>query len=339
MPSTPANPQSFDPRFQTERLAIDPEKLVNCESCGRSNPPNRSKCIYCAAAFEIAAEARHLIKPELRKIEAWEPAYNVTIIGRSVAADSVVSEVAAYLSIEVDNARAILDADAPLPIARTVSEIDADVVRSFLRNKGITCIVVSDAELAAEKPPVRLSKIELSETGLVFTDFNTREKFSVSFDDLALIVPGIILGSRTDLLEKKGRGRTSKLIDEVATANDEPVLDLYTHADPRGFRVHITGFDYTILGDDKGLLAGENMRQLVVKLKELVPGAAIVNNYAAVRHKLGVVWEIESRKDVQGLQRAGFGKVEFGSVASTSNLRQFNKYSRLQWHLLKRNDR
>ena len=82
------------------------------------------------------------------------------------------------------------------------------------------------------------------------------------------------------------------------------------------------------------MVAVENMRRLVVALKEYAPQAKLVSDYAKVSHALGGVWEVEARKDPQGLQRAGFGKVEFGSVASTSNLRQFTKYSRLQWQLL-----
>ena len=49
--------------------------------------------------------------------------------------------------------------------------------------------------------------------------------------------------------------------------------------------------------------------------------------------RLGTVWEIESRNDPQRPKAFGVWQVEFGTVASTSNLNQFTKYSRLQWHL------
>ncbi|MEO6051490.1 MAG: hypothetical protein ABIP78_09185 [Pyrinomonadaceae bacterium] len=69
-------------------------------------------------------------------------------------------------------------------------------------------------------------------------------------------------------------------------------------------------------------------------MKEHAPNAKLDNTYAKVRHALSDVWLIESRKESQGLIRSGFGKREFGAIASSSNLNQFTKYSRLQWHLL-----
>ena len=144
----------------------------------------------------------------------------------------------------------------------------------------------------------------------------------------------MITASRVDSLEKKRRRGTTKLIDETATASDESILDMYSKRDGIGFRVHLTGFDFSCLGDDKGLLAVENLRRLIVRLKEHAPNAKLVTNYGSVRPALSQVWEIESRKDSQGLKRSGFGKREFGAVASSSNLNQFTKYSRLQWHLL-----
>jgi hypothetical protein len=138
---------------------------------------------------------------------------------------------------------------------------------------------------------------------------------------------------RVDSLEKKRRHGKTKLIDETATSSDEQIFDLYTRDDATGFRVFQAGFDFSCLGDDKGLLASENIRLLIAELKQRAPNAKYINSYGHVRRLLDDVWKIESRKDSQGLQRSGFGKVEFGSVASTSNLMQFNKFSRLQWHL------
>ncbi len=322
----------FDPRIQTEDIAFKPGEMLPCAACGRINPPNRLKCLYCAKELEVKPENAALIKTNLRKLEGWERGFNV-ILREPVAAKQLpLANTASFLSMDPDDLTLILDAAEPLPLVRVESLAEADVLVSGLARIGLQCSVLGDADMADDKLPVRLSKIELREQGIAVTDFNTRAVTEI--DDLALLIPGILTTNKVDSLEKKGRRGKTKVIDETATASDESILDLYSRHDPVGFRVHLTGFDFSCLGDDKGLIAVENMRRLVIVLKEHAANARLVSDYKKVRQALGQVWEIESRKDPQGLKRSGFGKREFGTVASASNLRQFTKYSRLQWHLL-----
>lgn len=321
----------FDPRIQSEDIAFKPDELVACGSCTRKNPPNRLKCMYCGNELKIRPGNAAMVKPALRKLEGWERGFNV-IIREPVPTNQLnLAHSAAFLSMEPDDLAVILDAGEPLPLIRVESQNEAEILIAGLAKLGLNCSILADATVADEKMPIRLSNIDLREGGIAVTDFNT-QKITV-IDDLALLTPGIITTSKVDSLEKKRRGKT-KVLEETATTSDESILDIYSRHDPVGFRVHLTGFDFSCLGEDKGLLAVENMRLLVVTLKEHVPNAKLVANYKKVRPALGQVWEIEARKDPKGLQRSGFAKREFGSVASTSNLRQFTKYSRLQWHLL-----
>jgi hypothetical protein len=319
----------FDPRIQTEEIAFKSDELVTCRSCGRANPPTRLKCLYCASDLELKDTTA--VKPMLRKLEDWERGFNVIL---RETADVDVQKAASYLSVEQKEISDVIGAGTPLPLVRVESETEAEVVVKALGKYGLKCVIVSDIDLNVDKLPTRLSAIEFGDGHLVLTDFNTHQAKSVALDDLALIVPGLLTRSKVDSLEKKGRGGKTKLIEETPTALDEAVIDIYLRSDPNGFRIHLSGFDFSCLGDDKGLLAVENMRLLVIALKENAPNAKVVADYSRIRHALDHIWEIESRKDPQGLKRAGLGKVEFGSVASTSNLRQFTKYSRLQWHLL-----
>ena len=323
---------SFDPQIQSENIAFDPEAMVACSGCSRLNPPNRLKCIYCAKELAIEVADAASIKPTLRKLELWERGFNL-VVGAKLAKPDIKG-VGAFLSLDREDVAAVLDNETPLPIARVESENEALIVQERLSQFGVACSIVSDADLAADKPPVRLSRIDFLEGHLALTDFNTSKVVEIDAGEFVLLVPGVLSASKVDSLEKKRRGRETKVIDETATASDETLLDIYTRADPTGYRVHLAGFDFSCLGVDKGLLAGENLRLLIVRLKEHLPNAQLVGDYASVRQALGQVWEVESRKDSRGLQRSGFGKVEFGAVASTNNLNQFTKYSRLQWHLL-----
>jgi hypothetical protein len=328
MPETPG----FDPSIQTEKIAFDTAAMVTCDACRRSNPPSRLKCIYCGASLTVASEAAASIKPLLRELEPWERGCNLIV--RERMADPDIAGAARFLSEEPGDIAESLAAGVPVPIARVESEAEAVVVRDGLARFGIGCSIVKDSELAPERSPTRISSIEVLGDSLAVTDFNTLKRSMIDRAEFALIVPGVVTVDRVDSLEKKRRGGKTKLLDETATASDEMLLDLYTRTDVTGFRVNLTGFDFSCLGNDKGLIARENMRLLIVRLVEDLPNAKLVRDYADIRHALDHIWEIESRKDSQGLQRAGFGKVEFGSTASRTNVSQFTKYSRLQWHLL-----
>lgn len=323
----------FDPAIQTENLAFEANEMIACRGCGRANPPNRHKCLYCARELEIKAEHAAVIKPVLRKLEPWERGFNVILTERKEQAQT--AKIAKLFSADATNVAAMLENDTPLPLARVESEADAAILKQNLEALGLECLIVSDADLESEKPPARLNSITFGDGQISLRDFNTEKITHLQPHDLALSVTGILVTGKVESLEKRRRrGKETKVIDETATGGDEPLLDLYTRTDKTGFRVHLAGFDFSGLGDDKGLLAAENLRTLIIALKEHSPDAKLVSNYAAVRHFLDDVWEIESRKDPQGLRRSGFGKVEFGTVASTSNLAQFTKFSRLQWHLL-----
>ena len=41
---------------RSENIAFGAEEMITCGKCSRVNPPNRLKCLYCAAALEISAE-------------------------------------------------------------------------------------------------------------------------------------------------------------------------------------------------------------------------------------------------------------------------------------------
>lgn len=327
-------PAAFDPRIQTENIAFDPLELVECDGCGRNNPPNRLKCLYCAHDLDIAPENIHLLKPALRKLDTWERGINIILAGPRTETNTDLAKLAALLGMEVDEVRAIVDAGVPLPLARVETRRDAELLTGELANNGLSCVLVDDAQLADDKPPVRLSEILFLDASFEFKTFNTRATIEIKTDDLVLIVPGVLRSSRIDSLEKKGRRGKTKLIEETSTLSDEAILDIYSRDDSLGYRINLSGFDFSCLGEDKGLIASENLRRLIALLEARSPHLKLVNTYAAAMPALGFVWMVESRNDLRGLQRSGIGKREFGSVASTSNLNQFTKYSRLQWHLL-----
>lgn len=325
--------RSFDPTIQSEDIGFKAHEMARCKGCGRSNPPNRLDCMYCGRELEGVPGDAASIRLTPRRLEAWERGFNVILGPPRSADDGEIRRAAAFLNFENAAFREIIDAGVSLPVARVESEKQAQAIRAALGQMHFNSMIVSDSDLAIDTPQVRLSGMVFTGQNLSVINFNTNAKIEIGWNEIVLLVIGVLTRGRVDALEKKRRHGKTKLVDETATSSDEQILDIYTRDRAIGYRVHQAGFDFSCLDDDKDLLASENMRLLVDKIGRNAPKAAIINSYGNIRRLLDDIWEIESRKDFQGLRRSGFGKVEFGSAVSTSNLSQFNKFSRLQWFL------
>jgi hypothetical protein len=317
-----------------ERAAFKPDEMVACGKCGRTNPPNRMQCFYCAAELEIEELALESIRPVLRKLEGWEKGYNVIYQpGASIPGREAVTTIARAIALDAEAADEIFRSSRPMPLARVEGEREAAFVEETLRAHGIDTSIVTDRSLAEEIPPKRLRTIEFSGDELRLTLFNTNETITIQSQDLALIVAGAVFEKKTEVIEKRKKG-SSKTLDEIETASDEMLIDIYTATDPAGWRIPTKGFDFSCLGNEKGMLAVRNMRKLLERLVGCASGARYIDSYLADRNLLSYVWEVEEHKDFRGLQRSGFGKVDFGKISTSKNLGQFTKYSRFQWQLL-----
>ncbi len=321
-----------DMPIQSENIAYKAEELIVCKKCGRTNPPNRLKCFYCAAELEISAENAELIKPNLRKLETWEKGFN--LIYRPQDSElAVVTEIAKLTNLEKETVQKIVEAKKSFPLVRCETEKEAEIVKKNLQRLGLESIIVSDENLAAEKLPTRLRGLDFLDDKLILIFFNADEIVEIAREDLVLIVSGAIFERKTESIKKRKKGE-SKILDATETASDEVLIDIYTRCDSNGYRIPMKGFDFSCLGADKRMIAAENLKKLTENLNEFAPNSKLVNDYLAIRESLGNIWEIEQRKDSAGLKRHSFGKFDFSNVASSNNLQQFTKYSRLQWQLL-----
>ncbi|MEP7074645.1 MAG: hypothetical protein ABI878_02455 [Acidobacteriota bacterium] len=315
---------------QTENIAFAPEDMRTCTKCGRANPPNRLKCFYCAADILIDTGSLAQATPLLRRLEAWEKGFNVVALSRIGLHTRVNLPAAAReLGLERDAAEKLFASNAEIPVARVEGQREANVLRLRLKNIGIETTVIADESLHLEKFPRRIRALEFKSDQMVATDFNTAEKLAISAADLILVVSGTMYEMKTASIEKRKRSK-STLLDQTETAADESVIDLYTRQDETGMRIYQSGFDFSCLAANKGLLASENMPKLVRRLIMTCVNATLDEKYAEVRDALGLVWELETRKDYDGLRRSGFGKKDFGNVVTVNNHSQFNRYSRLR---------
>lgn len=305
--------------------------MLSCKKCGKSNPPNRLKCFYCAEPLEVLVEKVGTTKLNLRELENWENGYNLIYLPQPDRPNIDIAEASRLLSLAPEFVNRVLSSPSPVPIIR-IERAESEIIQNKLAELGIRCTIVPDERLTSEKMPIRLRNLKFEGDSILAFDFNSNRQLELGRDDLALIVVGAIFESETATTEKRKKKET-KILDQIETSSDEMVIDIYTRSDSTGLRIRVSGFDFSCLGEGKNLIAAENMKRLLSELRGFAPGATVVDDYRQKREVLDEIWEIERRKDFLGPQRLGFGR-DFGKIASSNNVQQFTKYSRLQWHLL-----
>ena len=315
-----------------EKTGFDPGALMACDACGRANPPNRPTCLYCGE--RIAAAVGRSVRITGRRLDPRENGFNVVVTAAGPGSiDRLADELARMIGTERDILEPILSAGVPLPIARVATDAEAFTISEFMKQNGVQATVVRDDMLLPEKDPVRLRSLEIADGKLVLTTLNARATTALAPEQVVLIFEGAILTTNTVTAERRGL-RTAKTIDEAQTSTDQSVLDIYSRNEHIGRRVSTNGFDFSFLGEQKSLMAEQNIRTLATKIRSWAPAATFVNDYLRHRRLLEHCWETEEQRNSLGLQRTGLSRRAFGSAVRSSNLHQLNKYSRLRRHLL-----
>jgi len=317
----------------TESVRYDPEtEMTACSGCGRMSPPDRGTCLYCGRELPLTEVADTKAPRHLRRPEGWENGFNVFFI--SVAEDNEMSPevLANALSIDVQAVAKIISLGGPLPVFRAATETDATRLLNYLRSNGLACEIVADESLAADTPPRRVRRVDFLDDAIRLTMFNTGETVEASHENVGLFVTGAIIETKTETAEKRKRGK-SEVLDQAEVSSDETVIDIYLRDDATGYRITAVGFDFSGLGAKKALLAVNNMKVLTEELFRFAPDAARVD-YLECAAVLEPVWELDERIATDGVQRVGLGKTAIKRIGRASNLRQFNKFSRMHRHFL-----
>jgi hypothetical protein len=312
--------------LRAEEIGFSPDELVECKKCGKANPPNRPTCLYCANEIGGVAPARI----DLRELDDWENGFNVVLIrARGADVDRAAFELASLLKSEKEFLQTIFSAGRSIPIARVELENQARAISEKLAAFGIGVKIIPDEELQPSSPPARLRSIAIDDGELKLQMFGSNQVEVIKRDQLALIVPGLIIAEKTESIERRKR-RSTKTLNSTATSADAQVIDVYSSENPTGWRIPPSGFDFSCLGSEKALLVANNMNTLVARLVEFSPTAKLIDDYQNVRSMLEHAWPTEARRDTN---RLGVGRKKFSSVFTTNNMVQFTKYSRMQWRL------
>jgi hypothetical protein len=311
------------------------EELVACDECLRANPPTRMNCLYCGARLPSNERNENRLRPTLRKLEEWEAGYNVVLLPRAgfrLKTEDAI-EAADLLRLEPEHLASFFDARVALPLARAASIEDARLIERRLIALGLSVSIVMDEELGAGEPPRRVRAFEFGEY-LVARAVADGQSWRLKWTDVSLLVVGRLVSKRVEVEERQARLRArSEFVEARELAADESVLDIYAGDERSGLRVLAGNFDYSCLGERKGLLAGENFQRLIELLRERAQGAEFDDAYTRVRPLLAAAWPPAERTESGGLRRERPGRFNTEAITLVSNETQFTRYSRLRRHL------
>jgi hypothetical protein len=200
-PVEPSEPQGFSA-----------EQMIRCEECLRANPPTRVSCLYCVAPLPLTETSARLIKPVLRQPEKHQLGYNNILLPHEQAVSpEVIANAAELLKLSAENVQACLSQGVPLPVTRTASRVEAELVTDRLNELGLHCLTVSDDELGNAVKRVR--SMMFDDASLTINQAGAAEQTQVSWSDVVLIVSGRLFETRLEIKERMTRKPENEILD------------------------------------------------------------------------------------------------------------------------------
>jgi hypothetical protein len=323
-PVEPSEPQGFSP-----------DQMIRCEECLRANPPTRVSCMYCVAPLPSTEASARLRKPVLRPPEKHQLGYNNILLPQDQAVSAeVIAEAATLLKLSEENLQEILSHALPLPVARTASREEAELVSERLRDLGVRCLMLSDQDLGLTDNAVkRVKSMIFEDEYLVIQQSGAAEEIIVQWTEIVLILSARLFETRFEMTERMTRKPEKEIVDTSEFFRDEAVIDFYTSAHAFTWRVSSNGFDFSCLGDEKALVANENIGRLERLIVAKAVNAEVDDSYRSVRNVLEFVWAMQPETQSSGWRRERPGRLSVGMATTKSNESQFTRYSRLQFFI------
>jgi hypothetical protein len=321
-PVEPSEPQGFSP-----------DQMIRCEECLRANPPTRVSCLYCVAPLPLTEASARLRKPVLRPPEKHQLGYNNILLppDQAISAEAI-AEVATLLKLSEENFQEILSLALPLPVARTASREEAELVTTRLQDLGMRSLMLSDQDLGLTDNVVkRVKSMIFEDEYLVIQQSGAAEEIIVPWTDIVLILPARLFETRFEMTERMTRKPENEILDTSEFFTDEAVIDFYTSTHEFTWRVGANGFDFSCLGHEKALVANENIGRLQRLIVAKALNADVDDSYRAVRNVLEFAWAMQPETQSSGWRRERPGKLSVGMATTKSNETQFTRYSRLRF--------
>ena len=305
------------------------QDVTNCPRCQRRTPAARGDCIYCGEHLPFVSIQS---APPQRNIDPTERAFN-TILQPFPARinESVVTALASALQIEVNEAQALIDAGKPVPLARSQTRAEADMITALVRTCGLRASVIPDEVLKLDQELLRARRIAVGHDEVRV--YHSSGEIGIPKSEIVLLVVGELRNVRVDYTEGiSGRGgQSGSVLDSSEFRSEETLLDVYASRLEQGFRIKSDAFDYSGLIPALSFRSEVNFRAAWTKLSADLPQVKVDHDFPKMRTLLSRAWPERSRNESRGIKRTlAFRAVSQGSVMS-DNRDQFNRYSRLMF--------
>ena len=325
-----------EPLVQTEPQGFAPEEMVRCENCLRSNPPTRANCLYCSAALSGGKRISDQRPAPLKPLENSELGYNCILLPTEAnnLATAKVQDAAQLLKLKLSELERIIDLQLALPLARTATREEAELLIAKLGPLGLKAMIVADVDLGCSTSPVvqiRAGKIGDDEMRL--QQIGGADGITIPWSLIVLLVSGRLITKRVESAEQKGKRGEREIVEANEFFTDQLVMDLYVSGRKETFRITANNFDYSSL-PGRSLMAADNFALLLNLIKARSPQAHHDNSYFSLRQTLDPIWPSGQRTASAGLRRERPGKYSIEAVTESSNANQFTRYSRLRSFLL-----
>ncbi|HET9532722.1 MAG TPA: hypothetical protein VFQ92_20375 [Blastocatellia bacterium] len=313
-------------RESETRLNLD---TLNCPQCARRTPAARGACLYCGAQLpltEITAA------PPQRVIDSFERAFNTILHPFRPRDDMAEAALAAALKIEIGEARAFISSGKPVPLARSQTRQEAEMISALVRSCGLSCSVVADEEMRLYSEIIRARRIARSTDHIEV--HHSGGVLSMTLADIKLLVVGALRNLRVEYIESAAglHNRQSNVLDTSEFRSEEMLLDVYASSLEQSFRIKSDAFDYSGLVSPLSFRAEVNFQNAVAALHGAAPHARIDDEFIKMRSLLARAWPERSRTQSRGVKRTGlaYRPVSQSSVVR-DNRDQFDRYSRLMF--------
>jgi hypothetical protein len=260
--------------------------------------------------------------------------YNNILLPQDQVSADVMADAATLLKLSEETLQEILSHALPLPVARTASREEAELVDERLRDLGLRSLMLSDHDLGLSDNAVkRVKSMIFEDEYLVIQQSGAAEEIIVQWADIVLILPARVFETRFEMTERITRKPEKEIVDTSEFFRDEAVIDFYTSANASTWRVSANGFDFSCLGDEKALVANENIGRLQRLIAVKAANAEFDDSYRRVRNVLEFAWAMPPETQSSGWRRERPGKLSVGMATTKSNETQFTRYSRLRFFI------
>jgi len=304
------------------------QDVTNCPRCQRRTPAARGDCIYCGEQLPFSSIQS---APPQRNIDPTERAFN-TILEPSQAriTEGIITALASALQIESGEAQALIDAGKPVPLARSQTRSEAEMISALVRTCGLRASIIADEEMMIGQELLRARRIGIEADSIRIQ--TSSGEVSVPRSEIKLMVLGELRNVRVDYTEGiSARGSQSgSVLDSSEFRSEETLLDLYSSSVDHSFRIKSDAFDYSGLVSPLSFRSDLNFRAAMRALREAVPNSTVDSDFSRMRILLNRAWPERTKNESRGIKRSGlaFRAIAQASVLS-NNQDQFDRYSRL----------